>query len=210
MKKGLFITFEGTDGVGKSTHLRRLANWLRRQGRAVRVTREPGGDDLGDRIRELILNPRHDPTNRAELLLYEAARAQHVERVIKPALRRGETVLCDRFIDATVAYQSFGRGFRRSDVDWLNRFATDGLKPDVTILLERPVAAAMAGVFKRRGRGASGDRMERAGASFQEKVRKGYRALARTDRRITPVAVSDDRRRTQEEIRAIVAKRIKA
>lgn len=178
---GLFITFEGGDGSGKSTQIARLAQHLRALGYAVRTFREPGGvepGDAGERIRDILLDPRHTELGvRAELLLYEASRAQLVERHYRPALEGGLIVLCDRYADSSVAYQGYGRGVLPvEEVHELNRIATGGLVPDLTLLLDVEASAGLA-----QATSAGADRLEQAGAAFHERVRDGYRRIAETE-----------------------------
>lgn len=205
MKRGFFITLEGGEGAGKTTQARLLAVSLRRAGRRVVHTREPGGTPIAEAVRRVLLRPGARVAPVTELLLYEAARAQHVAEVIRPALSRGAVVLCERYTDATVAYQGHGRGMDRPTIDLLNRVATGGLRPDLTLLLDVPTdrglraARALPKALSRGGRPrAAGDRLEREPLSFHERVRAGYRALARQDpRRIRVVArgpVDDVRR----------------
>jgi dTMP kinase len=143
--RGPFITLEGPDGSGKSSLLPRLAEVLRRRGLAVVTTREPGSTPLGERIRALLLDtePRIDHTGRADALLFAAARTQHVEDVIRPALARGAVVLCDRYADSSLAYQGAGSGIPMDEMRAVQRFATGGLVPDLTILLDLPVEAGL-------------------------------------------------------------------
>lgn len=174
--KGLFITFEGVEGCGKSTQIERLRGYLSdERGLAVVVTREPGGTVVAEAIRRVLLDPAHaGMASITELLLYEAARAQHFRECIAPALAAGEVVLCDRFTDSTVAYQGAGRGLDAAMIAQLNSIAAEGVSPDCTFLLDVPVAVGMERV---RGRGAT-DRIERESLDFHEKVRQGYLALA--------------------------------
>jgi len=162
----LLITFEGPEGSGKSTQAERLASRLRKRKLRVLLTREPGGTPLGDALRDLLLNPHPEEAmgDRAELLLYLAARAQHVEARIRPALREGAVVIADRFTDASVAYQGYGRELGEERVRSLNDFATDGLKPDLTFILDVPP-----------------DRLEQETLAFHRRVREGYRSLAETE-----------------------------
>ena len=177
---GIFITFEGGDGVGKSTHIRFLADALERRGFEVLCLREPGGTAVGERLREVVLDPAHEAMSaRAELLIYEAARAQIVDEVIRPALARGTVVLCDRFFDSTVAYQAFGRGIDRAFVDAANRFAAGGLMPDRTILLTLgPAEAGADSGLDRAAHRAQADRLELAGRDFHARVVEGFLTLA--------------------------------
>lgn len=174
-RRGLFVTFEGGDGAGKSTQIRFLARFLEDRGHEVLRLREPGGTAVGEALRRVVLDPAHGAmSDRAELLIYEAARAQIVDEVIRPALDRGAFVLCDRFYDSTVAYQGAGRGLDGAFIDAANRFACDGLVPDITVLLVAPEAA----VRSRMGRRAGADRLEQAGDAFHRRVAEGFAALA--------------------------------
>jgi dTMP kinase len=173
--KGLFISFEGIDGCGKSTQLALFSEELKKEGLDIIVTREPGGTRLSERIRSVILKGASAVDRRAELLLYLAARAQNVSEIILPALLSGKIVLCDRFSDSTLAYQGGGRGLPYSDIKPLDEFACSGLKPDITFLFDLPgttAAKRMAGSGRRK------DRMEKEGRLFMEKVRKAYLKLA--------------------------------
>jgi dTMP kinase len=173
----LFVTFEGIEGSGKSTHLRLLASTLRAAGHAVVETREPGGTALGARLRDLLLEPSDAPFEPlAELLLYLADRAQHAAQVIRPALARGEIVLCDRFSDSTIAYQGYGRGLDLDTVRTLDAQARTGLEPDLTFLLDCPASAGLARARARSGGG--GDRFEQEALAFHEAVRHGFHELA--------------------------------
>lgn len=165
-RKGLFVTFEGTEGAGKSTLIRHVRRELRKRGLTVEVTREPGGTPVSERIRRLLLTQGMEPVT--ELLLYEAARAEHVDRRIRPALSRGAIVLCDRFTDSTLAYQSHARGLDWSSVKAANGLATRGLKPDLTVLLDVSPRKGLARVKRP-------NRFEAEGVRFQEKVRRGFR-----------------------------------
>jgi dTMP kinase len=179
---GCFVTFEGGEGCGKTTQVRLAAQWLAGQGVPVVTTAEPGGTPLGIKIREILLNRSIWAIDaEAELLLFAAARAQHVRETILPALGRGAWVLCDRFADATAAYQGFGRGIDTATVAAVNAFSTLGRGPDLTILLDLPVEA---GLTRARSRAAglrpekAEDRFEQEGLAFHERIRKGYLALA--------------------------------
>jgi dTMP kinase len=172
----LFITFEGIEGSGKSTHLRHLATHLRSVGRPVLETREPGGTPAGATIRRLLLGEDAVPlTAMAELFLYCADRTQHVTELIRPALAAGRVVLCDRFSDSTIAYQGFGRGLDLSAIRALDERARAGLAPALTFLFDCPVAEGLRRVRERRGRG---DRFERESEEFHERIRAGFQALA--------------------------------
>jgi dTMP kinase len=172
---GLFITFEGIEGCGKTTQLARLQSYLNAQGRHVEVTREPGGTPLSEAIRKLLLDPTHghlSPT--AELLLYESARAQHVDERLRPALEAGAIVLCDRFADSTTAYQGAGRNLSAESVATLHQVATRGVWPDLTILIDVPVEVGLARVARAREK----DRMELEPLQFHERVRAAFLLLA--------------------------------
>lgn len=171
---GLFITLEGGEGVGKSTQLHRLVERIRSAGVEALALREPGGTVLGDRIREMLLDPAHGEMDaHAELLLYEASRAQLVAEVIRPALKRDAVVVCDRFTDSTLAYQGGGRGLGIDFVRRLNDAATAGLRPDVTVVLDLPVAEGL-----RRATRGGADRLEAEDAAFHARVRDAFLALA--------------------------------
>lgn len=178
---GRFITFEGGEGVGKSTNIQHAANWLRAQGIEVVVTREPGGTPIAEQIRDDLLKAHHDEpmAPMAELLLMFAARAQHVSAVIAPALERGAWVLCDRFTDSTIAYQGYGRGLSLEDIDTLKGLAQGGVEPDMTLLLDAPLDVGMG---RARARAAdlneATDRFESEQLAFFERVREGFLALA--------------------------------
>jgi dTMP kinase len=169
-----FIVFEGLDGAGKSTLIEALKREVQTKGQIAVLTREPGGSALGDEIRELLLRTRGEaPVPRAELLLYQAARAQHVETKIRPALKRGEWVLCDRYTASSVAFQAGGRKLPRADIDWLNNYATDSCVPDLWVLLDLSTEEA-----SRRMQGRELDRFEKEAQDFHERVRQAYLGLA--------------------------------
>ena len=182
MGKGLFITFEGIDGCGKSTQFEMLKEYLLSKGEEFIVVREPGGTVIGEKIREILLSKKNDSmVPMTELFLFEAARAQITEEVIKPNIEKGISVLCDRFFDSTYAYQGYARKLGTDTTDMLNKLATGGLEPDITFLIDIPVSVAL----ERRGkRGEADDRMEALGTSFQEEVRKGYLEAASKSSRI--------------------------
>lgn len=178
VEHGVFVVFEGGDGSGKSTQIRLLRSAIERLGHRVVVTREPGGTPLGERVRDLLLSPRHgemDP--RAEALLYAAARAQHVQEVIVPALERHSVVLCDRFVDSSVAYQGAGRQLGEEEVARLNTWATAELRPDLTILLDVDPSAGL----ERATAEAQADRLEAAGLDLHERARRSFRRRAAAD-----------------------------
>ena len=175
--RGIFITFEGGEGAGKTTHIRFLSEKLRERGREVVRLREPGGTAVGEELRAVVLDPKNDNlSDEAELLIYEAARAQIVAEVIRPALERGAVVLCDRFADSTIAYQVHGRGLDAAFVEQVNAFACQGISPDRTILLTTG-GSARTGLSRATHRGA--DRVERAGEEFHTRVNEGFLAIAR-------------------------------
>ena len=177
----VFITFEGIEGCGKTTQVRRLADHLQQQGHAVLTTREPGGCPIADEIRRILLSPANgELVPRAELLLYAAARAQHVAEVIQPALARGLWVLCDRFTDATIAYQGYGRGLDTRLIGELNDVAAGATLPQLTILLDLPVEEGLNRARRRNAQTAGTDegRFEDESLAFHRRVRDGYRQLA--------------------------------
>ena len=174
--QGLFITFEGTDGAGKTTQIERLTADLRQTGYDVCLTREPGGTPISEQIRDMLLNPDHsEMAATTELLLYAASRAQHVSEVIKPALESGKIVISSRFADATVVYQGYGRGLDLERIHYLNRIATDGVTPDVTFVLDLPVEIGLQRA--QSGRGGL-DRLEREKIAFHRRLREGYQIIA--------------------------------
>ena len=178
---GFFITFEGIEGCGKTTQLRLLSGRLQTAGEQVTSTREPGGCPIADQMRAILLDAGNSAiTPLAELLLYAAARAQHVQEVIAPALARGEIVLCDRFTDATLAYQGHGRGLHLATITELNRLATGGVEPKLTLLIDCPVEVGLARAMARieAGSGAREERFELESVRFHERVRAGYLGLA--------------------------------
>lgn len=178
--KGKFITFEGADGGGKSTQVQLAAEWLRKQGYEVVTTREPGGTVLAEKVRELVLDPALPLNTTSQSLLYLAARSEHVEKVIRPALDAGKVVLCDRFSDSTLVYQglSLGKGLAELTVlRHLCSFATAGLEPDLTLVLDgRPEKLA-----KRRELRGVTDRYEQQGLAFQHRLRDGFLTLAKAE-----------------------------
>ncbi|MCK5533644.1 dTMP kinase [bacterium] len=180
-KKGIFITFEGPEGSGKSLQAKKICKYLKAQGFPVIHTREPGGTDLGRVLRKILLNPRNKIDSKTELFLNFADRAEHMEQVIKPALKEGRIIICERFNDATLAYQGYGRGLDRSLIKKIGYFVGDGIIPDLTLLLDISVqqglkrAVNTAKDFKK----GKADRLEQEKISFHRKVRRGYLAIAR-------------------------------
>jgi dTMP kinase len=199
----VFVAFEGGEGSGKSTQIELLATALRGKGRAVRVTHEPGATDIGLRIRDLVLHHDEPLTARAEALLFAADRAHHVDTVIRPALEAGEVVLTDRFIDSSLAYQGVGRKLNVDEVQRISRWATSGLRPDLTVLLDLPATHGLARVH---GRGDA-DKLEAESVEFHEQVRQAFRALAETDPRRYLVL---DATRRPDEIAALVLARVES
>jgi dTMP kinase len=176
----VFITFEGPEGSGKTTQIRLLADWLRSQGHGVITTREPGGTRIGNGIRSLLLDIDHtEMTPRTETLLFNAARAQIVHEVIRPALQAGQIVLCDRFADSTLAYQGCGYGQDRAELSRLIRYATDGLTPDMTLYLDVEPEVGLA--RKQSGNGQEWNRLDARTMAFHRSVQAGYWALVEAE-----------------------------
>lgn len=175
MINGLFITFEGADGCGKTTQIKLLDEYLRSKGYKTLLTREPGSKGLGEKLREILLNYDGEVAPACESFLFLADRAQHVECIIKPALKNGVIVLCDRHTDSTLAYQGYGRGLDLEEIKQLNNIATGGLKPDLTLLFDVDIETSQARVGKEK------DRMESAGVDFFERVRKGFLEIAKAE-----------------------------
>jgi dTMP kinase len=183
MKSGKFITFEGPEGSGKSTHIKLLKAYLEERGIEVVLTREPGGTPLGEEIRKILQHDHSEPpVPSAEVLLFLASRAQHVERLIRPALQQGKWVLCDRFADSTFAYQGYGRGFDMESLRAVNAFAVSGLCPDLTVLLDvNPQTSRERLAARQASTATTPDRIEREAAAFHERVRNGFLALAKEE-----------------------------
>ncbi len=175
MKKGLFITFEGADGCGKTTQMNLLAEYLKKQGREVVLTREPGSKGLGEKIREILLNYDGEVSDRCESFLFLADRAQNIDTIVNPAVDAGKIVLCDRHTDSSVAYQGYGRGLDIERINMLNNLATNGKKPDITFVFDIDTETSMKRVGKEK------DRMESAGFEFHTKVRNGYLEIAKKE-----------------------------
>lgn len=178
MTRGLFITLEGGDGSGKTTQAELLERWLVEQGRTTLRTREPGGTDVGVEVREIVLHHRGDIAPRAEALLYAADRAHHVATVVRPALERGEVVIQDRYVDSSVAYQGAGRVLDPREIRGLSDWATEGLMPDLTLLLDLTPRAARERLDTARTRY---DRLEAEAAAFHDRVRAAYLEIAESD-----------------------------
>jgi dTMP kinase len=203
--RGLFVTLEGVEGCGKTTQARRLARRVRAAGHRVVLTAEPGGTRLGKALRAALLAPGRRVDATAEWFLFEADRAQHVKDVLRPALERGACVICDRYSDSTRAYQGFGRGLGLAAVERVDRLATGGLAPDLTILLDVPVREGLA----RRRRGGRLTRIDREWANFHERVRSAFLALAaREPSRIRVVDGRPSRSEVAEAIWRHVAARL--
>jgi dTMP kinase len=205
--RGKFITFEGPEGGGKSTQVQTLAEWLRKQGKKVVVTREPGGTRMSELIRALVRDEMEDPpVTRCEVLLFLAARAQVVSQVIRPALAHGEWVVCDRFADSTFAYQGYGRGIDVQLLKNFNDFVTEGLVPDLTILLDVPPEVSRTRLAARQASTAdTGDRIEAAGEMFHRRLREGFLDLAKAEpKRFTVIDAS----KSIEKVAAAVQKTV--
>ena len=175
VKRGYFITFEGADGCGKTTQLELLAQYLKEKNKEVIITREPGARGLGEKIREILLNYDGEVSDRCESFLFLADRAQHIDTIVNPAVEAGKIVLCDRHIDSSVAYQGYGRGLDVEQIDRLNMLATNGKRPDLTLVFDIDVETSMKRVGKEK------DRMESAGVEFFNRVREGYLELAKQE-----------------------------
>jgi len=188
-RRGLFLTFEGLDGSGKTTQMRRLAGRLRAEGGEVLELAEPGTTDIGRKIRSILLDPAHEKMSPvAEMLLYFAARAQTVDEILRPALERGATVLSDRWTDSTRAYQGYGRGLGLDWIDQLDRIACRGIEPDLTVLVEIGVREGLRRARARNAEEAAEEtRMDEQAEAFYERVARGYQDLARMHGRIVTV-----------------------
>lgn len=203
-----FITFEGVEGSGKTTQIQRLKKYLTQKGIRCKVTREPGGCSVSEKIRKILLNPDHcEMVPATELLLYEAARAQHVEEVIKPFLEKEGVVLCDRFSDATLVYQGYGR---RMDLKWiqrLNHLSSQGIRPDITFLLDCPSDVGLKRAIERNRtlKQEREERFEREEIEFHRRIRKGYLAIAgKEPGRVKVIDTRQGEERVFEKIRKIV------
>ena len=201
----LFITFEGIEGCGKTTQISHLTSYLKRTHRPFLLTREPGGTEMGEKIRQILLsseNARLEPV--AELFLYAAARVQHFRQVIHPALKEGKIVLCDRYADATLSYQGFGRGL---DLDWIEEIharSVENAKPDLTFLLDLPVEEGLRRAWERLEKDQTKeDRFEKEAVDFHQRVREGYLTLARKESQ--RIIILDGRKDEQSLHREIVS-----
>jgi dTMP kinase len=200
--KGRFITVEGGEGAGKSTNLSFIQDLLKAAGKQVLFTREPGGTPLGEEIRELLLGHQHTGmSDDTELLLMFAARAEHLHRKIIPALQQGQWVLCDRFTDASYAYQGTGRGLPKGRIETLERFVQRDLRPDLTLLLDLPVDIGL----QRAGKRSEPDRFEKQDATFFEEVRSGYLEIAAAEpERVKVIDASHPLEAVQQQIASVV------
>lgn len=191
MTKGLFITFEGADGCGKTTQLNLLNEYLEKEGYNVLVTREPGAKGLGEKVREILLNYDGEVSDRCESFLFLADRAQHIDIIVNPAIKEGKIILCDRHTDSTIAYQGYGRGLDINQIKMLNNLATQGRVPDLTFVFDVDIKTSMSRVGKEK------DRMESAGAEFFNRVRQGYLEIAKQEPKRVKVI---DSTKTIEEV----------
>jgi len=209
---GFFITFEGIEGCGKTTQLKLLKQRLEAAGNKVTSTREPGGCPVADKMRAILLDAQNSAiTPLSELLLYAAARAQHVREVIVPALERDEIVLCDRFTDATIAYQGHGRELDLATIGELNRLATGGVAPELTVLIDCPVQVGLSRALARieSASGAREERFELESVRFHERVRAGYLSLAAASpERFVVIDGSGDVAQTEKLVVAALATRV--
>ena len=200
-ERGLFITFEGIDGCGKTTQIKLLQDFLIKQGEEVLLTREPGAKGLGSKLREILLNYDGDVSSNCESFLFLADRAQHIDTIVKPAIDSGKMVLCDRHIDSTIAYQGFGRGVDIEQLKALNNIATSGLKPDLTFVFDIDIETSISRVGKEK------DRMESAGIEFFKRVREGYLEIAKQEPERVKVI---DGTKSREDVFAEVLTRIES
>lgn len=195
--KGIFITFEGSEGCGKSTQSKLLSGYLRSKGRKVVYLREPGGTKISEKIRKILLDSNNLSMNpECEMLLYMAARAQIVKEIIKPALQAGKIVICDRFLDSTLAYQGYGLGIDIKTIRHLGALVTQGIRPDLTIFLDLAVSRGL------KVCGRAKDRIEKRPMGYFRRVRAGYLKLAKSEpQRIKIIKVTDKKEKTQNKIR---------
>jgi len=199
LRKGLFITFEGPEGSGKSTHAKRIYSYLKRKGYDCIFTREPGGTFVGEKIRSILLDRKNKGiTLLTELFLFETNRSQVISEMIQPALKKGRIVICDRFSDSTIAYQGYAGGLPLKDIIKIDSIATKGMKPDLTVLLDIDTKTG----FKRALRKRQKDRMEAKSLNFHRRVRDGYLKLAEKDKkRIKLIKVKDDIEKTASAVK---------
>lgn len=208
MVNGTLISFEGPEGAGKSSILEAILPLLEEKGIPYITTREPGGVDIAEQIRQVILDPDHTSMDaKTELLLYIASRRQHLVERVLPALAAGKVVLMDRFIDSSVAYQGYGRGLSVEDIEWLNQFATDGLKPDLTLYFDLDVEEGLARIARNQEREVN--RLDLEGLELHYKVRKGYLALAEKEpERIVKIDASQSFETVLADVLTILEKRL--
>jgi dTMP kinase len=210
MKQGVFITLEGPDGCGKTTQAKMLVECLKKRGFPVLHTREPGGTSFAENLRTIILNPDYKIAPMAELMLYEASRAQHAEEVIRPALKKGLVVICERYTDATLAYQGYGRKIDLKVIRNLNGIATGNLNPELTVVLDVPSDIGLARARKIK-HGARGDRMERESRVFHERVRQGYFKIAKSEpRRVQILSAGGTIEEVHQQLCKVVLKKLEA
>ncbi len=208
-KKGIFITFEGPEGSGKSTQAKLIYDFLIKRGYKVIHTREPGGTGVAEAIRQILLNPKYSVSPMTELLLYEASRHQHTQDVITPAIKSGKVVICERYTDATLAYQGYGRGIDLKTIEFLNKMATENLKPDLTLYLDIPSGRGLVKARKKLYY-SNGDRIENESMKFHGKVRRGYLKIAKKNpERIKVVKVQSDIDFTNKKILKIIMRKVK-
>lgn len=201
----MFITFEGIDGSGKSTQINLLEDYLKEEGFEVVVLREPGGTELSEAIRELLLNSNFEINSITELMLFEAARSELVDNIIKPALESGKIVICDRFFDSTTAYQGYGRGLDLSTIDLFNELATRNIKPDITFLMDISLEKAQSRTGQKQL-----DKIESSGGDFFQKVYLGFKKIAqKEEKRFVEIDASGTIRDTHIKIIEIIEKRLK-
>ena len=196
MNKGLFITFEGADGCGKTTQMNLLKDYLIQNGYEVVLTREPGAKGLGEQLREILLNYDGEVADRCESFFFFSDRAQNIETIVIPSIKQGKIVLCDRHIDSTVAYQGYGRGLDLDEINYLNNIATGGIKPDLTYVFDVDVETSAKRV------GDEKDRMESAGKEFFNRVRNGYLELAQKEPK--RIKVIDSTRSIEEVFQDVI------
>lgn len=208
MVNGTLISFEGPEGAGKSSVLEAILPLLEEKGIPFITTREPGGVDIAEKIRQVILDPDHTSMDaKTELLLYIASRRQHLVERVLPALAAGKIVLMDRFIDSSVAYQGYGRGLSVEDIEWLNQFATDGLKPDLTLYFDLDVEEGLARIAKNREREVN--RLDLEGLELHQKVRQGYLALSEKEpERIVKIDASQSFEAVFADVLAVLENRL--
>ena len=200
-KRGLFITFEGVDGCGKTTQMNLLADFLRNKGFDVIITREPGAKGLGEKIREILLHYDGEVSSKAESFLFLADRAQHIDIVVNPAVEQGKIVLCDRHTDSTIAYQGYGRNVDIEKLKYLNNLATGDRKPDLTFVFDIDIETSMSRVGKEK------DRMESAGTEFFNRVRTGYLDIAKQEpNRVKVINSTKSISEISEEVVSVVEK----